>query len=136
MVLLLVVGLRRAARASDEVAGLAVVGCLAVAVSPVSWIHHLVWLVPAAAVLAGDLRSRLRVGLAVAMLGCAAARLPWQADALLRAGVPGRPLWLVVQSLLGLIAVAVVLALPLGGGGRRRPEPAAVGSSLIRVTGL
>lgn len=115
VVALLAVGLVRAARARDRVAAVAIVGCLSVAVSPIGWIHHLVWLVPAALVLAGDLRSRRRVLLAVGLVAMAAARLPWQAQALLLDGAPGRPLWLLVQSALGLAAVAVVLWLPTSG---------------------
>lgn len=111
---LLVVGLRRAAalsRAGHEVAAIAVVGCLTVAVAPISWIHHLVWLVPAAVVLAGDLRSPVRLVLLASLLMAAWARLPWQAQAELLDGTPGRPLWLGVQAALGLVCVLVVLRL-------------------------
>jgi alpha-1,2-mannosyltransferase len=111
---LLVVGLRRAAalsRDGHEVAAIAVVGCLTVAVAPISWIHHLVWLVPAAVVLAGDLRDRVRLVLLASLLMGAWARLPWQAQAELLDGTPGRPLWLGVQAALGLVCVLVVLRL-------------------------
>ncbi len=101
-----VVGLRRAARATDRVAAACVVGCLSVVVSPVSWIHTQVWLVLALLVLA-----RTRPALALAGLALLWARLPWQAQALLLDDVPGRPLWLLVQGLQGLMCVAVVLGL-------------------------
>ena len=105
LVPLLVVGLRRAARL-PALEGAVVVGCLTVVVSPVSWIHTLVWLVLALLLLA-------RTHPAVALAGCTLlwARLPWQAQALLDAGVVGRPVWLLLQGLQGLLCVAVVLGL-------------------------
>lgn len=56
-VVALVLGMWAAHRAyvvRGEVAGAAVTGLVAVVVSPVSWPHHLVWLVPAIAVLVGN----------------------------------------------------------------------------------
>lgn len=41
----------RAARAGDELTGFALVGLAAALVSPISWTHHLVWVVPALVVL-------------------------------------------------------------------------------------
>ncbi|MBV1848573.1 glycosyltransferase 87 family protein [Catellatospora tritici] len=38
---------RRAAAQGDEVAGLAYTGIVGVLISPVTWVHHLVWLIPA-----------------------------------------------------------------------------------------
>ncbi|MGW7366966.1 glycosyltransferase 87 family protein [Streptomyces sp. NPDC054841] len=43
---------RQAVAAGDELAGFALTGIAACLVSPVTWVHHLVWLVPALAVLA------------------------------------------------------------------------------------
>ncbi|GAA4469818.1 glycosyltransferase 87 family protein [Phytohabitans houttuyneae] len=69
-------GIRRAAqaaRAGDEVAGLALAGLVGALISPIAWTHHVYWFVPAFVVLvdAGlrerDLRPRL------ALLGVAAA---------------------------------------------------------------
>lgn len=42
---------RRAIKARDEVAGLALTGLVGCMVSPISWIHHLVWVLPAIVVL-------------------------------------------------------------------------------------
>lgn len=53
-----------AARAGDELRGLAITGLVGVLVSPVSWIHHLVWVVPALAVILGDGIDRRRVAAA------------------------------------------------------------------------
>ncbi|MFE7383105.1 glycosyltransferase 87 family protein [Streptomyces zhihengii] len=47
------VRVRRAHAAGDHAASLALTGVLACLVSPVTWVHHLVWLTPALAVLAG-----------------------------------------------------------------------------------
>ena len=43
---------RRAALAGDELAGLTIAGMIGVLVSPVSWVHHIVWLFPAMVILA------------------------------------------------------------------------------------
>ena len=137
LVPLVVVGLRRAARARDPLAAACVVGCLTVVVSPISWIHTLVWLVLALLLLA-----RSRPALALAGLALLWARLPWQAQALLPDGVPGRPLWLLVQGLQGLLCVAVVLLLPLDGEPREdgvvqqavaADDAAAVGAAAVRT---
>jgi alpha-1,2-mannosyltransferase len=47
------VRVRRATAAGDHAAAVALTGILACLISPVTWVHHLVWLVPALAVLAG-----------------------------------------------------------------------------------
>jgi alpha-1,2-mannosyltransferase len=49
-----------AARRDNDMAGAAIVGLLAVLVSPVSWIHHIVWIVVAIGVILGDGRSTWR----------------------------------------------------------------------------
>lgn len=48
----------RVYRTQGDVAGAAVTGLVAEMISPVSWPHHLVWLVPAIAALVGDGRRR------------------------------------------------------------------------------
>nr|MDT0660976.1 glycosyltransferase family 87 protein [Micromonospora sp. DSM 115978] len=49
----------RAARAGDEVAGLALTGLVGALVSPISWTHHVYWFMPAVLVLADEgLRRR------------------------------------------------------------------------------
>ncbi|HVB42106.1 MAG TPA: glycosyltransferase 87 family protein [Streptosporangiaceae bacterium] len=45
---------RRAAAGGNDLAGVAIVGLTGVLVSPVSWIHHMVWVVPAIGALLGD----------------------------------------------------------------------------------
>ncbi|MEU7799791.1 glycosyltransferase 87 family protein [Micromonospora arborensis] len=48
------VRVRRAVRAGDDRAGFALTGVTACLVSPVTWVHHLVWLVPGLVVLAAS----------------------------------------------------------------------------------
>ena len=58
-----VFGLRRAAIASrrgQELNGIALVALVGLLASPVSWIHHLVWIVPVLAVLVGNATDRRR----------------------------------------------------------------------------
>lgn len=122
---LLVVGLRRAVRlshAGDELAAVTVVGMLSVALSPVSWVHHLVWVLPAVAVLAGRLDDRRRLLAAVALAGVFALTLPFTARTLVRHDVPPVFLWRVGEDVLGLVAVAVALLLPA----RRNPAAASL----------
>ncbi len=51
---------RRAALAGDELAGLTLAGIVGVLVSPVSWVHHIVWVFPAMVLLAIRLVSGIR----------------------------------------------------------------------------
>jgi alpha-1,2-mannosyltransferase len=94
-VVVLGLGLVRAARATRAgypLVGLAVAGAVCVAVSPVSWTHHQIWLVLAAAGTVGRHR---------------AVRAAWVATVLLIMTVP----WL-VDNLRGLLAVAVAMLVP------------------------
>lgn len=68
----LTVGLHRACRAArcgNELAALALVGVTACLVSPISWTHHLWWVVPAVVVLIQDGLGYRRLASAVAALG-------------------------------------------------------------------
>ncbi|MEU4473291.1 glycosyltransferase 87 family protein [Micromonospora sp. NPDC023888] len=74
VVLLWATRVRRAMRAGDERSGFALTGVAACLVSPVTWVHHLVWLLPGLVVLAASTlpwppvdaaaRRRARVGIA------------------------------------------------------------------------
>jgi alpha-1,2-mannosyltransferase len=86
-----VVGYRRARMLSqqgDEVAGVAVVGLLAVLLSPVAWIHHLAWIVLVLGVVADDLRSRGRVVATAAVGVFYGFPLPWIGAHLLKTHWP------------------------------------------------
>ena len=107
----LAVGLRRAVlavRAGDDLAGLALAGVTGALVSPITWVHHLWWVLPVLAVL---LAGR-RVVAAGAVAGVFALSLP---DA---ARVPlGEHLsspWTVLgESALVLVLLAVLVRLPV-----------------------
>jgi alpha-1,2-mannosyltransferase len=78
--LILVYALRHAAAASrrgDELLGVALTATAGILVSPVSWIHHLVWVVPVLAVLLGDATDRRRVALVVGAAAVLVLRLPY-----------------------------------------------------------
>ena len=83
----LVVGLRRAREAhlaGDELAAISLVALAGVLASPISWVHHAVWIVPVTGVLLGDGRARGR------WIAWGATMLVFLADVPLwgRAGVP------------------------------------------------
>jgi alpha-1,2-mannosyltransferase len=80
VVVIVGLGLWRAVESSlagDELRGVAIVGLIGALVSPISWIHHLVWIIPALAVIVGrgDDKRRLAVGFVIAALFVA--RLPY-----------------------------------------------------------
>jgi alpha-1,2-mannosyltransferase len=81
---LLVVWARRARRAAlvaDDRAGFAVTGIVACLISPITWVHHLVWLIPALIVLAdtGTRRHRLAAAAMYAVL-CSSMVWLWTVD--------------------------------------------------------
>ena len=73
------VGLWRASLAhalGDELAAVTLVGLTSLVVSPVSWVHHAVWVVPALGVILDDGRDRRRVAAALAVGVVYLLRLP------------------------------------------------------------
>lgn len=79
-VVVALLGFRRAvaaSRAGDEITGVAMTGLLAVLLSPVSWIHHLCWLLLVLAAIAGDGRDRRRLVAAVVVFTFYVVKLPW-----------------------------------------------------------
>jgi alpha-1,2-mannosyltransferase len=76
---------RKAIAAGDEVAGLALTGIIGCLVSPITWIHHLVWVLPAVILLfdhaldrSQDRRVRRNMMIfAVAAYGILCSRLVW-----------------------------------------------------------
>ncbi|MFB4316526.1 glycosyltransferase 87 family protein [Actinomadura sp. 21ATH] len=98
---------------SLRLAAVAIVGLLSVLLSPVGWIHHLVWMVPVIGALVGDgrdTRRRLFAGVAWVWF---LFPLPWWGAKLigLQQGlitkIPGK----IVQDAFGLAAVAMVVLL-------------------------
>jgi alpha-1,2-mannosyltransferase len=130
------VGYRRARMLSargDEVAGVAVVGLLAVLLSPVAWIHHLAWIVLVLGVLAGELRTRRQAISAAAVGVFYGFPLPWMGAHLIKTHHPlvfGVPL----RNAYGLGAIVLVLLLPA----RPRPqgEPDVAGHDVTRASRL
>jgi membrane-associated phospholipid phosphatase len=116
-----VLGARRLERSGERLAAVGVLAATSVAVSPISWQHHLVWLVlPIAALVAAD-RCRLAAGWAVVSI------VPTTTMAL---AVDVPVLGALLVDTCGLTAVAAVLLLPrlvlrgspdsLAGSGRAR----------------
>jgi alpha-1,2-mannosyltransferase len=76
---------RAAAAAHDEATGLALTGVTQCLVSPVTWVHHLVWLLPALVLLldnataapAGSPRRRWLLGFTIFAYGLLCSRLVW-----------------------------------------------------------
>ncbi|MBC6457139.1 glycosyltransferase 87 family protein [Actinomadura sp. HBU206391] len=98
---------------SAEMAGIAIVGLLSVLLSPVGWIHHLVWIVLVLGVLVGDGRDPRRRLAAGVMWLVYVLPLPWWGTKLIGPdhSVVLRFAGRLVQSSYGLIAVSLVLLL-------------------------
>ncbi len=109
-----VFGLRKAVSASkrnQELLGVSLVALVTVLASPVSWIHHLVWIVPVLAVLVGDGTDRRRVRWAVAVALLFTLRLPYVGDSLAHGS---HSHWLAgpLQDSYGLCCVVLLVAMP------------------------
>jgi alpha-1,2-mannosyltransferase len=124
---------RRAVAAGDEMAGFALTGLAACLISPVTWVHHLVWLFPALAVLADaglrhgkdDPRRRrlLRWAVAIYVVLCSSVVWLWSWDA---TGVDG----FLGSNTYVWISLGLLLALPL-----REGAPAAAAHPLPQPAG-
>jgi alpha-1,2-mannosyltransferase len=121
VVVVFVYGLRAAVVASregDELRAVAIIGLVGVLVSPISWIHHLVWVVPAIAVIVGAGRYRAQVALAFLVAALFVARLPYFGHDELKTGLLAA--FLKDSYGLGCIALLVYLARP---SRARTPHP-------------
>lgn len=100
---------------SADMAGIAIVGLLSVLLSPVGWIHHLVWLVLVLGALVADGRDLRRCLVAAVVWVAYALPLPWWGTKLIGPGHSAglRAIGRVVQSSYGLGAVVLVLLLGL-----------------------
>ncbi|WP_432072706.1 glycosyltransferase 87 family protein [Streptomyces wuyuanensis] len=111
---------RQAVAAGDELAGFALTGIAACLVSPVTWVHHLVWLVPALAVLAdkgllaapGGERRRRLLTWALVSYAVLCSSMVW----LWRWNDGGAPGFLGANAYVW-IALLLLLLLPLGRSG-------------------
>ncbi|NUT35571.1 MAG: DUF2029 domain-containing protein [Hamadaea sp.] len=120
------VNARRLEHAGQRLAAVGVLAALSVAVSPISWVHHLVWLALPIAALAHAGRWRWAAGW-YALLAVGLPHLGTVADTRWPAL---HPLWAVVVDLQGLSAVACVVALPwLVGSAVLEPAPSGMESA-------
>ena len=132
-----VIGMRyamQAGRRGEELLGVCLAALVGVLASPVSWVHHLVWIVPVLAVLLGDATDRRRVVLTLSLATFFALRLPYLGDSL----DPGwGQAWIAgpLKDAYGIACLVLLFALPRLVGARpmpvgpRRPAPAAPSSS-------
>jgi alpha-1,2-mannosyltransferase len=115
---------RRAVRLGDDRAGLALTGIMGCLVSPVTWVHHLVWLLPAMLLLTargllagGSRRIRLLI-FAGALYALLSSKLVWQfADSFTGWG-------LLFSNAYVLASVALLALLPLSPAASHAPAPA------------
>jgi len=115
---------RRVARDGYEMAGVAIAGLLGVALSPVSWIHHLIWVVVAIGAIAGDGRLVRRAVTAAGAAVFYIMTIPWWGNSLLY--VPGVPRMIsrLIQGGFGAGVVALIVIIA-----RMRKTPGDLGPS-------
>lgn len=103
-------GARDAYGAGDRLTAVALVGLMAVLLSPVGWIHHLAWVVVVLAAILGDGRDPVRLKVAAGVWLFYVLTVPWFGVSLLAAGIPGVSLVLgkIVQDGFGLGALVLV----------------------------
>jgi alpha-1,2-mannosyltransferase len=95
---------RRAASAGDETGGFALTAVLGCLVSPVTWVHHLVWLIPALVLV--TVRGRWWLGVGCYLVLCS--RLVWAVDA----SFAGPLRWMLSNAYVW-VAVALLVWLPV-----------------------
>jgi alpha-1,2-mannosyltransferase len=136
-VVIAVVGLRYAVQASrrgQEMLGVCLVALVGVLASPVSWVHHLVWIVPVLAVLVGDGTDRRRVALTLALAALFALKLPYLGESF---DAGWGQAWFAgpLKDTYGIACLVLLFGLPRLVGARpapvepRQPAPAAPASS-------
>ncbi|WP_440069622.1 glycosyltransferase 87 family protein [Streptosporangium sp. OZ121] len=101
---------RRALLDGHLVAGVALVGLMAVLLSPVAWIHHLAWVVVVLGALAGDGRDPVRLRVAAGVWLYYVLPIPWWGVTIKAAEIPvlSPVLGKIVQNGFGLGALALV----------------------------
>ncbi|MFB4276118.1 glycosyltransferase 87 family protein [Nonomuraea sp. MTCD27] len=116
-------GARDAYKANDPLTAVALVGLMAVLLSPVAWIHHLAWVVVVLAAIVGDGRDTVRLRVAAVVWLYYVMTVPWWGVSLKQADIPGVSLVLgkIVQNGFGLGALALVWMLVSWLPKRREP---------------
>lgn len=105
---------RDAWRDGDEIRGVAITGLTAVLISPVSWIHHLAWLVIVLGAIVGDGRDLRRALLAAGVWLFYLLEVPWWGITLLAHHTAPRFVGRVVQDAYGLGALVLLVVLAVG----------------------
>ncbi|WP_336212521.1 glycosyltransferase 87 family protein [Nonomuraea sp. LPB2021202275-12-8] len=103
-------GARDAYLARDPLRAVALVGLMAVLLSPVAWIHHLAWVVVVLGAIVGDGRDPVRLRVAAGVWLYYVVPVPWWGVALKAAEIPlvSPVLGKIVQNGFGLGALALV----------------------------
>ncbi|WP_345566693.1 glycosyltransferase 87 family protein [Nonomuraea rosea] len=103
-------GARDAYEAKDPITAVALVGLMAVLLSPVAWIHHLAWVVVVLGAIVGDGRDPVRLRVAAGVWLFYVVPVPWWGVSLKAANIPGVSVVLgkIVQNGFGLGALALV----------------------------
>ncbi|GAA3443249.1 hypothetical protein Pve01_27280 [Planomonospora venezuelensis] len=101
---------RRALLGGDAPTAFALVGLMAVLLSPVAWIHHLAWVVVVLGAIAGDGRDPVRVRVAAGVWLYYVVPIPWWGVAIRAAEIPvvSPVLGKIVQNAFGLGALGLV----------------------------
>ncbi|MFD4953581.1 glycosyltransferase 87 family protein [Streptomyces sp. NPDC058451] len=117
----------KALRADDWRAAFALTGLVSCLISPITWVHHLVWLLPSFAVLAHA--RRLRIAAVLYGLLCSSVVWLWFDDASGLGGFLGSNtyVWITLGLLLALPTGRPRVASPPLAGGTGAPAPGAVG---------
>jgi alpha-1,2-mannosyltransferase len=145
---------RQAARAGNDVVGVTLTGLTACLVSPISWTHHLVWVLPALVVLAdvaagtplhagAPRRLRTRPGAVAAAAGAGAvvvlaafgSSVVWFFEQHPPEEAEGIWTWAPGENAYTVLLLALLVALPITSGGPcggRRTAPARPGGSSPR----
>ncbi|GAB3990354.1 hypothetical protein GCM10029978_118020 [Actinoallomurus acanthiterrae] len=113
---------RRTALAGDEIGGVAITGLIAVAVSPVSWIHHLAWLVVIFGAIVGAGRDPRRLALAAGVWLFYVLTIPWWGITILAHHLAPRAIGRIVQDAYGLGALGLLLLFCRRRPARKVPE--------------
>ncbi|WP_157248483.1 glycosyltransferase 87 family protein [Nonomuraea typhae] len=103
-------GAYRAYQAKDHVTAVALVGLMAVLLSPVAWIHHLAWVVVVLGAVVGDARDRVRLWVAAGVWLYYVVPIPWWGVSLKALEIPviSPVLGKIVQNGYGLGAIVLV----------------------------
>lgn len=115
---------RQAFRAQDPITATALVGLMAVLLSPVAWIHHLAWVVVVLGALVGDGRDRVRLWVAGGVWLYYVVPIPWWGVTIKAAEIPviSPVVGKIVQNGYGLGALVLVWLLGVWLP-RRREKP-------------